>query len=266
MKRIFSDAVIISTLLILLGLVYFHSFLIVWALLITWLLFNCASLIVHEGWAHNYITPKNKFIGYIMDLFGYLTFLPNTKSKSISPKLFWMYQHILHHKHWKGDDVVQWGLDHNHWLIYTFTSKMKKSKRILNDEIIKNETNRYTNGMDSFSKLIDDYYTEVILLIHLTLLLAMGVEYYFYFVLFQAWIFGKIMIIVGEIIPHYKKTASEEKDALYLFPLVTGNAYHVLHHQYQNVLFLGKGWLKYINIQYYFIKLFYNIRPGVLLA
>ena len=43
---------------------YCYKFdLIGWSLLAAWLIVNTAVIVAHEYWGHNYITPKNKFIG-----------------------------------------------------------------------------------------------------------------------------------------------------------------------------------------------------------
>jgi hypothetical protein len=259
-----TDIMLLCTLTVVGGLVYYKADMLGWALLFSIVVFNCGCLVVHEGWSLKYLVPINKWIKYVFDMFGYMTFFPTPNS--VSPRLYWNYIHISHHIKWKDpDDYLQWGLDHNNPLVYLFTSKFRKTKRIVSKEVLDTEVTKYLKKLDRFEQFVDKHYNAVTILIHLTLLALLGIKIYFYFVFLQVWIFTRSMVLFGEIMQHKgKKTKDDEKDnSLLLFPFFTSNVYHISHHVYTNEMNLGTGWLKYFNIQYYFIKIFYNLAPGV---
>jgi fatty acid desaturase len=259
-----TDIMLLCTIAVAAGLIYYQADMLGWALLFGLFVFNCGSLIVHEGWGHKYILPKNKLIKFIADMFGYLSFFPTPKS--ISPRLYWNYVHITHHIKWKdSDDYLQWGLDHNNSWIYLFTSRFRKTKRIVTDDIFKRETDKYLKNLNQFERFVDKHYNAVTIGLHILLLAVLGIKLYFYFVFFQIWLFTRSMVLFGEIMQHKgKKTKEDEKDnSLLLFPFFTSNTFHISHHVYPNEMNLGAGLLKYFNMQYYFIKLFYNVSPHV---
>ena len=66
-----------------------------------------------------------------------------------------------------------------------------------------------------------------------------------------------------EYITHYNNLYREEDtDHPWYFFLCGNHAYHSTHHRNLRAVIVGAGWLKYFNVQYYYIKLFYNLREG----
>ena len=252
--KILTDKIFLLTLFVIGTVIYYGADLLLWAVLTSWLVFNCVSLIVHIGWSHNYLIPKNKVFKFFLDLIGYLTVLPSLKG--VSPKIFWKYVHPIHHRYWKDPekDYLQWELTHNHWLRYLFTVDARHRQ----------SSEDWAKHFNNDKTFVDRHFNLIIITLHLLFLFLLGFKLYFYFVLFQIWAFERQMALVGEIIPHInKKSREEEHDQLLLFPFYGESAYHVSHHRYPFVLNLGTGYLKYFNIQYYFIKIFYNINPKV---
>lgn len=233
---------------------YYNADLLLWALLTSLIVFNCVSLIIHIDWSHNYIVPKNKFVKFFLDLLGYLTALPSVNG--VSPKVFWKHIHPIHHRYWKDQekDYLQWELNHNHLLRYLFTVDARHRQT----------TTKWYDYFSVTDSFIDRHFNLVIILVHVLLFWLLGFKYYFYFVIFQIWAFERQMTLIGEIVPHLnKRTREEEHDSPWLFPFYGESAFHVSHHRYPLELNLGQGWKKYFNIQYYFVKLFYNINPKV---
>lgn len=257
MKKILTDKILIFTLVVCLLLVeLFSSKLLFCAIVANWIIFNCASIVVHEGWSHNYITPKNNIFRCILNVVACLTNVPS----KYSLMFFWKETHLTHHRFWKDhkDDYVQWELNNNNWFTYIFTSRIRKKKNItylMNVE-------QFRDKLNSIDKWFDKHCNTITIITHLILLVVLGITYYFYFVLLQIWLYGRQMSFFEEWLPHkHAKDKAEEHDTAWLFFYYGSNAYHVSHHRYINQMNLGSGWLKYFNIQYYFIKLFYNVNP-----
>ena len=252
--KVLTDKIFLLTVFVISTVIYYGADLLLWAMLMSWLVFNCVSLIIHIGWSHNYLIPKNKVFKFILDILGYLTTLPSRKGTS--PKVFWKYIHPIHHRYWKDPekDYLQWELNHNHWLRYLFTVDARHRQSL----------NHWGDHFNLHESFIDRHFNLVVISLHLLFLFLLGFKYYFYFVLFQIWAFERQMALVGEIVPHINKhTQEEEHDQPLLFPFYGESAYHVSHHKNPTELNLGPGWTKYLNIQYYFVKLFYNINPKV---
>lgn len=248
---------ILSTVLVAIGFIYFANTELTWySLLVGYLLSNCVLILVHEGWVHNYIEPKNRLIGFILDYLGYIIF--NTS------KLRWQYLHNHHHKYWKTEeDWDQFGVDHTPWPLYLFFlyRQTPPNNMIQRFDGMEAYARQQRNKLFPESKFLEDYFQIVVIISHLIFLFAFGLEIYFYFLFFQVWIFIRLFKLFNEIIPHaHKKTIGEEKDASYLFLLCTNAALHTSHHIYKGTIFFGKGWWKYLNVQYYFVKTFYNIK------
>jgi hypothetical protein len=251
MIQLITDKIFILTLFVTGTLVYYQADMLLWALVTNWIIYNCVSLIVHYDWSHSYLVPKNKVFKFILNIFGYLTALPGT-----SPRLFWKHVHAIHHRNWKDPekDYLQWELNHNHWVRYLFTVSARNTQHGSN----------WSNGLTREPTFFEQHFNLVIVTLHVFLFLLLGFKYYFYFVLLQVWAFDRQMALVGEILPHVNKLAREdERDLPWLFLYYGESAYHVSHHRHPLEFNLGKGWLKYLNIQYYFVRLFYNINPKV---
>ena len=271
------DITLISSILIPIGLIYYHSTLFLWALILAWVLCNFICIVTHEGWGHQYIVIKNKYIGYFLDFIGYLVnWLPfSVGINNFSSRGWWKCLHHHHHRIWLEDyklnkqtvspyDHVQYELDNNHWVVYLFFGKRKFIPNIYNKQIIDRDIARMRDNLDPIESFIDQHINWMMWAFHLFFIILFGLEYYFYFVLLQVWIWQRYMLLFQEIIPHYgHKDRFEDHDYPWWFLVCTGNAYHVDHHRNVSVINFGPGWIKYINPQYYFTKLFYTIRVPI---
>jgi hypothetical protein len=260
-----------SFLLVIFGIVYYQADLLGWALLFGYIFSNLISIIHHLYWAHGYVIPKNKFIKTILDLLGYISW----PSIFIHPKFFWTYTHHYHHKYWgTPDDFVQ--ITSNivtfiRYVIFRPLSLFLKFSSVTTENIgsIKKMI-AYTEMMiqsnqDKVKSFIDRYYRILTMIIHLFLLILIGTKYYFYFIFFPIWMYSVHLALFGEYIAHAKSiTKKTEKDYHWMFLFATEYSYHYSHHRY-NALILGPGKWRYLNLQYYFIKLFYNIQTKTII-
>lgn len=246
----------VSSLLVLVGLLYFNNWdLLIWALIMSCVLLNCITITVHEGWSHGYILPKNRIVGAIIDYITYIFF--NTS------RLRWQFLHKHHHKFWKcKEDWDQFGVDHTPWFLYLVFLYRTAPPAEITKEFSKFDQ-YYTENLQLLtveSRFLEKYYVPLNVITHLVILTIFGAETYFYFLFFQVWMLIRLFKLFTEILPHSHKTLEDEADMPFLFILCGGIAYHTSHHRNKNQIIFGKGWLKYINIQYYFTKLFFNIK------
>lgn len=244
-----------STILILLLLVLINNTeYFLYALITGFVISNCVTLIFHEYWAHRQICPKNRIIGFIFDYICHLF---------VHDRITWVYSHINHHRHWKTSQDKDWKeMLRMRWIYYfVFSSPVHNSGYSAE---IENKRSSLTSELLPESQFLQNYIKEITLVTHLIFLLTFGLSIYVYFLLFQIWIFHKYIICFDELVTHYNnKTQEEEVDRPLLFLICCGTAYHKSHHMLSDSLILGPGKLKYLNIQYYFIKLFYNITAKV---
>jgi len=242
-------------------LVYYKFDLIGWGLLAAWLMVNTAVIVSHEYWGHGYITPKNKFIGYILDLYGCLIAMPLGASR---PRQFSRSYHNLHHRYFPGEqDLIQYELANNHWIRYLFRVNVKTDEKLMrwHEGQTAQEFKQIYDKLDPFEKFLEQNTTRILLGIHLILLMLLGFHFYVYFVLLpiQCRI---VLIMFSEVITH--KINTIDQDMPWAFPLVLNTAWHNTHHRRVNKFVLGPVWTRYINPQYYFIKLLYKVNATII--
>jgi hypothetical protein len=245
-----------STILIVAMLLWLRNVDYLWySLGIGYVLSNCMTIVIHEYWVHQQLRPKNRIVGFIFDYIGHLL---------VSDRISWGYAHLYHHTHWKSpQDIEVTAMLSNSWIYYLMGASPVHGN-IAHASSIEARRESETNRLLPESKFLQKYVVEITIITHLILLLICGLTVYVYFVLFQIWLFHKYIIGFNELVTHYNnKTQEEEVDIPYLFPICCGTAYHKSHHALSDSIILGPGKLKYFNIQYYFVKLFYNITAKV---
>jgi len=250
---------------VIFGIVYYQADLLGWALLFGYVFSNLISVIHHLYWAHGYVTPKNKFIKTILDLLGYISW----PGIFIHPKFFWTYTHWYHHKYWgTPDDFVQINNNIGTFIWHVIFRPIPLFVKLSNFDAKKMV--EYTNNMialnqDKIKSFIDKYYRVLTVIIHVSLLLLIGMKYYFYFIFFPIWVYSVNLALFGEYVAHAKGINKKtEKDYHWMFLFATEYSYHYSHHKY-GALILGPGKWRYLNLQYYFIKLFYNIQTKIII-
>jgi fatty-acid desaturase len=226
-----------------------------YALVVGYIVSNCMTLVFHEHWSHRQLCPKNRIIGFIFDYICHIL---------VHDRISWIYSHTYHHKHWKTEqDIEVTAMLADSW-IYYFMVASPVHGNPAHYPAIESGRALAMARLPKESQFLQKYVKEITILTHLIFLLTFGLSIYVYFLLFQIWIFHKYIVVFDELVTHYNnKTREEEVDNPYLFPICCGTAYHKSHHAFPDSIILGPGKLKYLNIQYYFIKLFYNITAKV---
>ena len=238
-------------------------------LLVGWAMCNCITMTIHEDWVHDLIIPRNRFFAFILNYIGYV--LWGVKRSQ------WRYRHIDHHKVWKTsiDPYITWK-GFSGWYISLTTLPLDglESKRLSAepafieysrkyDEGFLEYYPKYLNSLTPESQFLEKYETIILLLTHVVFFFAFGAVNYVYFLLLQCYLFRRYIIVFDEIVTHFNDLSREEEtDQTHWFPICCGTAYHTTHHYNPTMVVLGPGWMKYVNIQYYFTRLFYKLKPG----
>lgn len=239
------------------------------ALLVGWVICNCITMTIHEDWVHDLITPRNRLSAFIFNYMGYV--LWDIK------RIYWRYGHKDHHQIWKTpvDPYISWK-DYSGWRIALTNLPMEgpSNKRLLADPAFIEYRRKYVDGIIEYyprylnsltpeNQFLEKHQTIIIPLTHMAFFFAFGAVNYIYFLLLQCFLFRSYIIVFDEIVTHHNdKTREEESDQTHWFPICCGTAYHTTHHNNPTMVVLGPGWIKYVNIQYYFTRLFYKLAPG----
>lgn len=238
--------------------------LLIYAAITAWVFCNCSAILIHEWWTHDLVIPRNRLISFVFDYLGHILFTTS--------RLGWRWEHRWHHKYWKTEKDLDYMFNNTPAWFYLFFST---SIEVLKGIEPPKRPAEYTTGMVEChernmailtpeSRFLENHWVSISVISHVILIAVMGYVNWTYFVLLQAWLFRCYIIGFNEITTHWplKLTREQETNTPYLFPLCCGTAYHVDHHFNATQIVLGPGKLKYLNIQYWFIRLFFKPAPG----
>ena len=226
-------------------------------MLLAWFLSSISTIVIHECWQHQFVKPKNKFFGYIFDFITYVMVYPIQKSGCLS--------HLYHHKFFQTSrDLTLDEIRNNSTIRWFFGYKLKRNKEL--DEWYQEQGRKdfepYYKKLDLVYKFLDDHYKMIVLTTHIVLFLLLGLHYYFYFVVMPLWWHRVSLYNTIELVSH--KICTRGQDFPWAYPLVFNLSYHNSHHKYADKLIIGPRPIRYLNPQYYFIKLFYNCRVEII--
>lgn len=250
---------IILALTVAAGLGYYQTSLLAWALLYAWLVNNLMFVVMHEYWAHNYIEPRNKIIGYMFDVYMCSMLMFCDKPRKTA-KI-----HDYHHRYFHSErDNIQYNLDHTHWLNYIFRFNVITDPKL--DKWIHEQSDldfvAVYKKMDTAERFLENHANVILSTFHLVLLLVLGLHLYIYFMLLPILMYKLVFFYFSEVLTH--KVYRDDRDMPWAFPIVCNTAWHNTHHLNLDKLVLGPGVIKYFNPQYYFIRIFYRIKAQML--
>ena len=235
-----------------------------YAAITAWVFSNCSAILIHEWWTHDLVIPRNRLISFVFDYLGHILFTTS--------RLGWRWDHRWHHKYWKTEKDLDYMFNNTPAWFYLFFAT---SFEVLRGSEPPKRPDEYKNGMAEChdrnmatltpeSRFLENHWISVTIVSHIILISILGYINWTYFVLLQAWLFRCYIIGFNEITTHWplKITREQESNTPYLFPICCGTAYHVTHHNESTTIVLGPGKLKYLNIQYWFIKIFFRPAPG----
>jgi len=254
---------------------YVSPITVFWAMIISYFISNCVAILVHEYWVHDLIRPKNRIVGFFLDLLGHTYYLAN--------RAVWRYEHLNHHRVWKTsrDPYRLWGGESTFWLFLTggvSRNILNVQVNLFSDKVFVESTKRMEKEFPQYqkkfidsllpeSKFLEVHWKSITLAVHVFVFLSVGAVNYFCFLLLQIWLFRRYILFFNELVTHNNLlTRDQEKDIPKLFFICCGTAYHKSHHIKPFTVILGPGLIKYANIQFYFVKLFYRLAPGAALS
>ena len=236
--------------LMLAGLMYFNNWsLLLLSLLITYVSWTFLEIAKHDYLEHNNIAPKNLVMKYIIDIILYITSPMIYVDKSGLIKL-----HVEHHKYWK-------------------TEKDAFSYIVGNELVVGGAKSFNPIGKpnpENFAKLLKEYpqapwlikyLREFEIVLAILFVANFGVELFFYAILLPL-----ILKPFLESQHDWYIIKFGERNYWFLFPLTWNQSWHYTHHTVYGKknrswddIFFGPRWVRYINPQYYFARLFFKL-------
>ena len=217
----------------------------IWFAHLMWGLIEFAD---HDYFEHRYVVPKNRVLQHLIDYLCYIWMPFTYVDKSASMRI-----HMYHHKYWKTDRDT---FDHKiNSAILWFTNPPIFSKPIAKVK------NRLLKEYADFPYVVK-YLREIEIAISIIVVALVGFKYYFFFFLFPILLRGAFQgqhdmwfLILGE------------RDHPWVFPIGLNQSWHLTHHRTgMNIqktwgeVFNGPWWVKYLNPQYYFGRLFFKLK------
>ena len=231
------------------GLIYFNNWhLLAISLLTTYILWMFAEIVGHDYVEHRYILPKNTVLRYIIDCFIYIVSPDTYADKSSAIKT-----HLYHHLYWKTDkDIFTVTLQRGIFYFWVGLNPFSKPS-IDNMNILLRQYKEFP--------FIIRYLREIEIILSIIFILLFGIDYYFYIIVLPI-----LFKVILEVQHDYYLLHFKERTYTWLFPLNLNQAWHYEHHQdfrekytTWGHIFKGPMWVRYINPQYYFVRVFFKL-------
>jgi hypothetical protein len=201
--------------------------------LLIFMLFTCPinSIIQHLYFNHNYIDFKNKIF-----------------------KIFWLLYIVLFN-HWKFTDVKSYHISHHkNWLTSLDPTSSELQQGFLKYYVGITQPIKIdfvSNKKDNVIDFLNNYFYIIKIFLIIALVIFFGWTLFFHLILIQQFLW----LLAGRIHDYLFHKNNELSDKPWLFPIFWSDSWHIEHHKtYEKNIW---HW-KYINIQYYYCKLFFK--------
>lgn len=244
------------TLVVLAGLAYYQFDLILISLLTAMVTANLAVSVTHYHWSHRLIQPRNKYLGYLFDLWAYLV--------TNDPIAIWTQGHRHHHRHRHGvPDAQHFDLTTLSWWRYLLKFGYRENTA-LSDWMKSSEYEREGlenyHELDSTQRWMTDNLKLIKWSVHVSLMM-LSLKYYLYFMLVPMLYYRLAIIFCTDVIPH--SWMGDRSSAAWTFPLCFENYLHNPHHESPGKLHFGPWFARIINPNYWFIRAFYRTKVDI---
>jgi hypothetical protein len=232
-----------------------------WGFIASFLFCNTVSITSHYYWWHPILKPKNKYIGVLLDFYTMFFHVTAYVDPVNSPKKSF-FDHSHHHKFF-GKDKDPTSVERQRYNGLMFFFNRSLTSYFGKTTYTKVENLKYSSLYNKFNpmeKFLEDYCMILLLVTHLILVVLLGFYYYVLFV----W----VPVIYYWVGSEGTEALCFYKDNCWSFPFFLDNAYHRSHHQIPSKIIMGPRklkLLKYVNPQYWYIKLFYYHRQNDLI-
>ena len=156
-----------------------------YVLLVNYIVVNSFAIVTHDYWVHNFLVPKNRLIGFIVDLYGMVFY---------RAKVEWIFDHLSHHIHWKTpDDPAPLDLTDSRWRIIWASIRPSSKPQEYKAHMLKYPpwSNTYIAGLLPEIKFLHTYQTQVFWAVHILTFLIFGFSNYLFFLLLPAFLLDR---------------------------------------------------------------------------
>jgi fatty acid desaturase len=200
------------------------------------------QLISHEYVCHEYVTPKNTLINWVVLIIFY-----GLAGRSVTAKRSY---HVSHHRYWKDPEKDP---PQQKMAAGTFWGYVLNTQRPVAQNI--DLVTSLTLDQNPIVKLLDPIANRVYWIFHITLFLLLPVEW-FVVILIYVQVLMSLLFNVHDYMYHGPKYRAT--DHSYYLPLFGNQAWHIKHHEYNKTNYFGPGLWKYINPSWHYTKLLFN--------
>lgn len=221
------------------------------------------TFFIHEYAQHNsrcsYSTQViliKTWLNWLVHILAYL-YLPSLQKSTASSDI---RVHIVHHKVWKTNvDGIMGSIKEN-WIkhlcnppLHAANAADKNSMELINNIDISLYKSKWL-----FNDFLVDNRIYILSIIHLMIIMLFGITAYVSYFIFPVWYCIIIVSATSDFFFHSPKRNPPKDGPWWTVPIWFNLTYHISHHAEPNILFFGKGWVKYINLQYWIFLLGYK--------
>ena len=242
------------------GIIALWSNLFWWSLLVAYFTCNISTITNHEGWGHRYIVAKNNYYEAFWDMFAHMCWFHYTDKRPLAYiKSTYGIGHGAHHRLWQDPEDLDTQSGKRSWAKHTWFISLadiahsKMSAAFYKIDII---IDQRVDKLPKWQQFVERQSLWIMLAIHLAFLAAFGFTAWFYFMFLQMVYVRTYITLLTDIIPHAGVGNDPKKELWWTWPLFLDNSYHIRHHT--TGYYLGPKWTNPFNIQWWFIKMFYN--------
>ena len=244
----------------LIAMLYAGQLNIISGFVVAYIITAILSFFIHEYAQHNsrcrgstrtlLIRPWFNWLVHILAYLYNPSLLKSTTPSDVT-------SHILHHKVWDTEvDGIMGSIKEN-WFKHLCNPPLhasnKNSMELMNNIDISLYKSKWL-----FNDFLVDNRIYILSIIHLMVILLFGVTAYVSYLIFPVWYFIIVVSATSDFYFHSPKRNPPKDGPWWTVPIWFNLSYHISHHAEPSILFFGKGWIKYINLQYWIFLLAYT--------
>jgi hypothetical protein len=244
----------------LIAMLYIGYLSIISGFVIAYVVTAILSFFMHEYAQHNSRCSQSAETILIRSWFNWLVHILAYLYHPSLPRSTAPYDirsHIVHHKVWKTDvDGIMGSIKEN-WFKHLCNPPLHAAKKN-SMELINNIGISLYKSKWKFNDFLVDNRIYILSIIHLMIILLFGFTAYISYFIFPIWYFVIIVSATSDFFFHSPNRKIPKDGPWWTVPIWFNLTYHISHHAKPNILYFGKGWVKYINLQYWIFLLAYT--------
>lgn len=225
------------------ALIYLDSIYFLYGMIFFFLFMPLLQLILHEYVSHEIIQPRNPVINLLVLLFFY------THGQTVKNKRAF---HVTHHVHYLDADRDPTQLKiRAAGNLFRYIFNLQKP---LAQELVPVKNSLLDN--DRLVSLLEPHALKIVWGYRLIMFVLLPVEWFAVFVLYFVW----LNIVIYGMHDVFFHGTIKGKDSSLLLPVWGNGSWHIKHHEDPDSLYFGPGWIKWLNLGWYYYLLLF--RPG----